>query len=98
MDGPEIIRTLKAHEADLRRRGVEHVALFGSLARGEGRLDSDIDIMLDLDPAVRVTVWDYAEIVEYIRSLVGSRADVANRETLRSHIRPSAEREALRAF
>jgi predicted nucleotidyltransferase len=98
MDRPEIIRTLKAHEAELRGRGVEHVALFGSVARGEGNPDSDIDIMLDLDPAARVTAFDYAEIVEYVRKLLGGRADVANRETLKPHVRPSAERDAVRAF
>ena len=95
---PEIIRTLKTHEAELKRRGVEHAALFGSLARDEGGADSDIDVMLELDPAARVTVFDYAEIVEYVRNLLGGRADVANRETLKPHVRPSAERDAIRAF
>jgi len=98
MDRSQIIRVLKAHEAELRRRGVEHAALFGSAARGDGRADSDIDVMLDLDPAARVTVFDYAEIVEYVRGLLGGRVDVANRETLKPHVRPSAERDAIRAF
>src|SRR5260370_34113086 len=95
MDRPEVIQTLKAHEGELRRRGVEHAALFGSVARDKGRADSDIDVMLDLDPTARVTVFDYAEIVEYVRRLFGGRADVANRETLKPHVRPSAERDAI---
>ena len=53
MNRPEIIRTLKAHEAELKRRGVEHAALFGILARDEGGADSDIDVMIELDPAAR---------------------------------------------
>ena len=98
MNRAEIIRTLKAHEAELKGRGVEHAALFGSVARGESGADSDIDVMLELDPAARVTVFDYAEIVEYVRDLFGGKADVANRETLKPHVRPSVEREAIRAF
>lgn len=51
MNGSDIITRLKAHEAALKARGVAHAALFGSVARGEQRGDSDIDIMIELDPA-----------------------------------------------
>ena len=34
----------------LRRRGIRHLALFGSLARGDDRPDSDIDIAVDIEP------------------------------------------------
>jgi hypothetical protein len=98
MNRPEILRTLKAHKAELRRLGVSHAALFGSVARDEGGADSDIDVMLDLDRAASVTVFDYARIVEYVQTLLGGRVDVSNRETLRPHVRPSAERDAIRAF
>ena len=98
MDRPQAIQVLRADEAELRRRGVEHAALFGSVARDEGRADSDIDVMLDLDPAARVTFFDNSEIVDYVRGLLGGRVDVANRETLKPRVRPSAERDAVRAF
>jgi uncharacterized protein len=39
--------------ADLRAHGVARAALFGSVARGDDRPDSDIDIMIELDPAAR---------------------------------------------
>lgn len=51
MDRSAILARLKEHEAELRRRGVARVALFGSAARGEARPDSDIDLMVDVDPA-----------------------------------------------
>ncbi len=38
----EIIEKLKEREADLRAQGVAHAALFGSIARGDDRPDSDI--------------------------------------------------------
>ncbi len=60
MKRDEIIRTLKEREAELRARGVTHAALFGSVARDEQRPDSDIDIVVDLDPAVVATMFDYA--------------------------------------
>ena len=98
MDREQIIRTLKAHEAELRRRGVRRAALFGSVARGEAHDDSDIDVMLDLDPAAQISVFDYAGIVSYVQALFTEPVDVANHESLHPHVRPSAEREAIYVF
>jgi predicted nucleotidyltransferase len=38
--------------------------LFGSAARGDDRSESDIDILIDLDPAIVVTIFDYAGVKE----------------------------------
>ena len=56
MKRDEIIKRLKEREADLRAHGVTHAALFGSVARGEQRPDSDIDILVDLDPAIVTSI------------------------------------------
>ncbi len=45
MDRDEIIATLRAMEPELKAQGIEHLALFGSLARGEAGPDSDIDLL-----------------------------------------------------
>jgi uncharacterized protein len=69
MKRDEILRTLKEREADLRAHGLTHAALFGSVARDEQRPDSDIDILVDLDPAVVATMFDYAGLKDYVASL-----------------------------
>jgi uncharacterized protein len=98
MKRDEIIARLKEREADLRAQGVAHAALFGSVARGDDRPDSDIDIMVELDPAARVTVFDYVGIKEYIEGLFPGPVDVVNREGLRPHVRPPATADAIYAF
>ena len=46
----DIVRgQLAAQEAELRRRGVRHLAVFGSVARGEDRADSDVDIAVEIE-------------------------------------------------
>ena len=97
MDSVGAINILREHEAELRKRGVRHAALFGSFARGEARPDSDIDVMLDLDPDAKVSVFDYAGVVEYVQRLFPQSVDVSNRETLKPHVRPTAERDAIDA-
>ncbi len=47
MERSEAIAKLKQHEAELKQLGVEHLYLFGSTARGEGREDSDVDLFFD---------------------------------------------------
>jgi predicted nucleotidyltransferase len=98
MDSARAIRILREHEPELRKRGVRHVALFGSLARDEARPDSDIDLMIDLEPEAKISIFDYVDLVEYVRGLFGERVDVSNREMLKPHVRPSAERDAIDAF
>jgi len=94
----EVIATLRAHERELRHRGVLHAALFGSVARNEAKRSSDIDIMIELEPEAPVGVFEYVGITQYLADLFPNRVDVANRSCLKALVRPSAERDAVYAF
>jgi len=98
MKRDQILHRLKEAEAALRAQGVAHAALFGSVARGEDRPDSDIDIMIEIAPDSRVDLFRYVGIVQYIEELFPVPVDVANREGLKPFVRPSAERDAVYAF
>jgi uncharacterized protein len=98
MDKQDILARLKENEAALKAQGVAHAALFGSVARGEKRPDSDIDIMIELDPAARVTMFDYVDIKEFIAALFREPVDVINRDGLKPLVRPRAAADAIYAF
>jgi len=98
MDRQDIIARLRHHEAALRARGVAHAALFGSRARGDNRPDSDTDIMIELDPAAPVGVYEYVELKEYIASLFDGPVDVVNRDGLKSYLRPAVTADAIDVF
>jgi uncharacterized protein len=97
MNRDEIIRTLREREADLRAHGVGHAALFGSVARDEQPPGSDIDILVDLDPAVVATMFDYAGLKDYVASLFQATVDVIDREALKPRLRPRAAADAIYA-
>ncbi len=93
----DIIDILRRGEPDLRARGVRHVALFGSTARGSER-PGDIDILVEFDPEAHVTVFDYVGLKDYIAGLFDGPADVVDRESLKPHLRAGAARDAIYAF
>jgi uncharacterized protein len=98
MNAQEVFARLRQNETALRARGVSHAALFGSLARGDNRTDSDIDIMIEFDPAARVTVFNYAGLKDYIAGLFDLPVDVISREGLKPYVRPAATADAIYAF
>jgi len=98
MNRQEILAKLRESEPALRARSVRHAALFGSRARGDDRPDSDIDIMLEFDPAAHVTVFNYAGLKDYIAGLFDGPVDVVNRDGLKPYVRPAATTDAVYAF
>jgi len=98
MNREQVIETLRSHAPELRHRGVRHAALFGSVARGEAKPASDIDIMIELEPEAGVDLFGYVGITHYLADLFPVHVDVSNRSSLKAHVRPSAERDAVYAF
>jgi predicted nucleotidyltransferase len=98
MDAETALDTLRRNEGALRARGVRHAALFGSVARGDNWPDSDIDILVEFDPAARVTVFDYVGVKDYIAGLFAQPVDVIDRDALKPHLRAPSGRDAVYAF
>jgi predicted nucleotidyltransferase len=98
MDRQHILARLREHAAELQARGVVHAALFGSRARGDARSDSDTDILVELDPAARLSVFDYAGIKLFVADLFDGHVDVVNRAALKPHIGAQAVADAVYAF
>jgi len=98
MNREEIIARLRENEAALRKLGVAHAALFGSRARGDPQPDSDADIMIEFDPAARITIFDYAGLKDYIAALFDGHVDVVNRDGLKPYVKPAATTDAIYAF
>jgi predicted nucleotidyltransferase len=94
----DVLTRLRAHEVELRACGVVHVAVFGSVVRAENLADSDVDLFVDLAPEIADDFFAYAGIAADLEEIVGQGVDVARRDRLRSHVRPSAEQQAVYAF
>jgi len=76
------------------RFGVTELALFGSAVRGEMRPDSDIDVMVEFDPAARIGILKFESLVEGLEALVGRKIDLVTKRGLKPWVRPEVLKEA----
>jgi hypothetical protein len=81
-------------EAVRDRFGVRHLAVFGSVARGEDRSDSAVDVFVTFDGPANFD--DFMELKFYLEDLLGRRVDLVTRPALRPELRDRIEREAIR--
>jgi uncharacterized protein len=94
----DIIATLKAAEPALRARGIRRAAVFGSIARGDERPGSDIDILVEFEPGAEGSIYDYMNLKQYIAGLFDGPVDVIDRDALKPHLRAPAARDTVYAF
>jgi predicted nucleotidyltransferase len=97
MERSEAISRLKAHEPELRRLGVEHLFLFGSTARGDARVDSDVDLFFD-HPKGSIGLYELMDLKEAASRILGHKADVMTRRNPHRALRDSIEASALQVF
>lgn len=94
----DALAVLKQHAETLKARGVSHVALFGSVARGEADASNDLDILIELAPDAHLDAFAYAGLKRYISGLFSGSVDVVNRDALKPHLRRPAVSDAIYAF
>ena len=89
----EVLALLRTHHEELRRLGVQSLSLFGSIARGEAREDSDADLLVEF--AGPTTFDMYMDVKLYLEELLGRRVDLVTQKGLRATVRSNVEHEAI---
>ena len=82
----------------LKEHGIIALWVFGSVARGDARVDSNIDLFAKFDPWVRLSLVGLVSPRTELSELLGSSADLVERSALRLAVRETAEREAVRVL
>jgi uncharacterized protein len=99
MDRAALIATLKTYDAALRQNGTTGLYIFGSRARGDERLDSDLDLFIDYDPDTKVpNIFRLMQIEDEISERLGMPVTITTRNALHPLMKSGIEREAIRVL
>ena len=90
-----VLTKIAEHRAELTRLGVRSLALFGSTARGEARVDSDVDLLVDFTRPVGL--FGFLEVKSFLEHLLGRPVDLVTASALRPDYRDTVLREAVHA-
>src|SRR5579859_2643818 len=71
-----VIAALRAHQEELRKSGIRHLWLFGSVARGDATAESDLDLAAELDPDARIGLLRRVSLVRRLGELLGLKVDL----------------------
>ena len=92
----DIAELLEAKKEEILRiaakHGARNVRIFGSVARGEARPDSDVDFLVDMEPGR--TLFDMGGLLMDLRDLLGLEVDVVTEHGLKPRIRERVLKEA----
>ena len=87
----EILKVLAREKPELERRfKVRQLALFGSYVRGDQRADSDVDILVDVDPSIGL---EFVSLAKNIEKLLGLPVEVVSRRAIKPRALKYIERE-----
>jgi predicted nucleotidyltransferase len=93
-----VIATLRAHEAELRKTGIRHLSLFGSVARGDAAADSDLDLAAEFDPAAEMDLIRLIALERRLGETLGRPVEILPEPVENPRLRANVERDRVIAF
>ncbi len=92
LNASAVIERVQTHSAALRRLGVQRLALFGSVARGDARDTSDLDFLVELSPC---NFDVYMDVKFLLEDEFARRVDLVTFGGLKPAIRDSVLAESI---
>lgn len=75
------------------RYGATNVRMFGSIARGEERPDSDVDLLVNFDP--NRSLLDHMALEQDLEKLLGRKVEVGTDDALHWYVRERILQQAI---
>jgi len=85
MERERVLQILRQNRVEIKSYGVKNLALFGSVARGESRPGSDVDLLVEFDRPVGL--FGLIALQQRLEELLGCPVDLGTPDSLKSRIR-----------
>jgi len=93
-----IVSGLRRLEPKLRACGVSKLAIFGSRARGDHRPDSDLDVLIDVQPDLSFSLLDLVGVSHVISDELGIPANIFMRRSLETGLANTIRPDIVEVF
>lgn len=93
-----VLASLRDARAELEASGVRSVGVFGSLARGEAGPGSDVDLLVDLDPAAPIGLFAFEGLRRRLEERLGHPIDLVTLDSLGPRRRAEVLHDLAHAF
>jgi len=98
MNKDQMITRLAGLKSKLASEGVEHLAVFGSRARGDHTPESDLDILLDVVPGSHFSLLDLVGVQHIVEDEVGITTNPVMRRSLDDRFRKAIAADIIEVF
>ncbi len=96
MERSEALRIISEHEREIKRFGVQRLALFGSVARDEAGPESDVDVLVEFDDRP-IGLFEFVDLQQYLESILNVSVDLVTEDGLKRQLRENILKEAIPA-
>lgn len=91
------LELIKAHESDMKAKfHVKRIAVFGSHARGDEHVESDVDILVEFEEGQK-TFDNFMDLKFYLEDLFKKEVDLVTHKALRPELKSNILRDAIYA-
>ena len=98
MTRDEIIAKVRETAPALRAEGVTKLAIFGSRARGDAGPDSDLDVLIDIDPAARFSLLNLSGVGLMVQDATALKTQVTLRRSLNERMAQRIADDLIEVF
>jgi len=88
-----VLARLREHESEIRAFGASRIGLFGSFVRGEHKVGSDVDLLVEFEPG-RKNFDNFMGLSFFLEELLGRKVELVTPESLSPFIGPRIMEEA----
>ena len=77
----------------LKKYGVKSAGVFGSIARGEDKPASDIDMVVSIEK--KISVYEFISLKHELEDILGREVDLVSEDAINKYIRPYIEKDIV---